>query len=310
MDAGVQSQALAPFLEKRKETVQKIGDYVKHPSWVVERASRVRNIQTRDLCWIFGSGRSGSTWLTELLDGLHMTRTWHEPYFGSILEHGAGLPSEFDRKDYFFSKQCDDAWHEGLRNLFLSCARARFGRISKVTKIIVKDISAPQICPHFASVFPDSKFLLLVRDPYDVLDSFIDMTAPGSWNKNITAEHTPTLCAEHIKRTMEFALGGYRTVRDDLRMMIGYRDLVRDPVEQILRCEKFLGIPISEKEVEETVQAHRFDSHEERGKLAFRRFGRPGIWKESGNFTPEVFEVAQKFLGPLRCELGFEPYML
>src|SRR5579862_2196395 len=255
---------------------------------------RFKPIETGDLCWIFGVGRSGSTWLAELLDGLHNTRLWHEPYFGSVLAHPTNLRTEFERDDCLFAKKYDRVWHLGLRHLLLSAARARFGRISRFTKVVIKDINAPQICPHFSAVFPDSRYLLLVREPFDILDSHIGMTTPDSWNRFATPDHTAEHFALHIRQSLETAIEGYRRVPEGLRLIVRYSDMIADPVAELRKCVDFLQVPARHEEVEETVKAHSFSTHKDTGAGSFRRFGKVGIWKESGNFDREVLQTAEK----------------
>jgi len=53
------------------------------------------------------------------------------------------------------------------------------------------------------------------------------------------------------------------------------------------------------------VDKHRFQKHKKTGTLQFRRHGEAGVWRKSGNFSPEVLQVAQEILGPLRGRLGY-----
>src|SRR3712207_4401031 len=43
-----------------------------------------RNPRPENLVWIFGSGRSGSTWLASMLAGLKGFSLWNEPYVGQL----------------------------------------------------------------------------------------------------------------------------------------------------------------------------------------------------------------------------------
>jgi len=223
-----------------------------------------------------------------------------------MLSYPEGVPAEMERTDCFFSRQYEQIWKGGLRDMLLRSVRARFGRIANGTKIIVKDINSPQLCPHFASIFPESRYILLVRDPFDVLDSHIDMTQPGAWNEHEASEHTAEAFATRIRYSLEHSLDGYDHVRSDLRLLVRYRDLLRDPEGELSRCARFLGISATRVEIEQTVALHRFERHECTGRGEFRRFGRSGVWHESDHFSPEVLEVAQRQLGALRSALGYD----
>jgi hypothetical protein len=265
-----------------------------------------------DLCWIFGTGRSGSTWLLELLNDLGGTLTWHEPYFGVIFRPLQNNADAFNRPDGFFANAYRPVWMAGIRRLFLQVAEARFGTLPAGTKLIIKDINAPELCPFFAEVFPQSRYLLLLRDPFDILDSYIDMQRPGGWNEAFGASFGPERSAariegtaRHIRTVYATAITGYDGVQPDLRMQLRYEDMLERPLESLETCVKFLGLSVSQSQLQRSVEAHRFEKHKETGQTAFRRFGKAGIWQSSGNFTPEVTQIATEVLGDLRQRLGY-----
>jgi hypothetical protein len=263
-----------------------------------------------DHCWIFGSGRCGSTWLLELLGGLNGVYAWHEPYFGLILRALQHTP---DHPDAFFGGSHRAVWVEGIRKLFLQVAEAHFGVLPPGAKLIIKDINAPELCPYFTEIFPQARYLLLLRDPFDILDSYIDMQRPGSWNESFGAQtFGPELnsariegTARHIRKVYEMAVAGYDSVPPSLRLQVRYEDLLADTVEHLSRCTAFLGLAVSARQLQQRVEACRFDRHADTGKYSLRRFGKAGIWQTSGNFTPEVTQIAMETLGELRQRLGY-----
>ncbi|HZT43201.1 MAG TPA: sulfotransferase [Chthonomonadaceae bacterium] len=271
------------------------------------------SVTDANLCWIFGAGRSGSTWLLEMLGHLNNTRTWHEPYFGAMFQYLSGHPEEPERGDSFFSNTYSVVWTAGVRRLLLAEAEARFGPVSPETQVIIKDVNTPFVCPFFADFFPRARYMLLLRDPFDVLDSYIDMQRPGGWNKTYVhpkSAQAPEMerirgSADHIRTLFDLSVGGYQKVAPSLRMEIRYEELLDDPVKSLGQCARFLGLPAEEATLEAAVTAERFEKYQEHGKLAFRRFGKAGIWQTSGNFTPEVTQIAQEILGDLRTRLRY-----
>ncbi|HZP80750.1 MAG TPA: sulfotransferase [Chthonomonadaceae bacterium] len=270
-------------------------------------------IDDANLCWIFGAGRSGSTWLLELLSHLEDTRVWHEPYF-EVFYHLYKDPGDLNRDGAFFSNAYRAVWTEGARHLFLAVAKARYGDLGLDTKLVIKDVNAPSLCPFFSEVFPRSRYLLLLRDPFDILDSYIDMQRPGSWNPTFNAAkfgqelslERIRSTAEHIRKDFSMSVSGYDLVASDLRIQVRYEEMLAQPVENLARCAEFLGVPTpSQEELQRIVEARSFDKHEATGRQQFRRFGKAGIWQTSGNFTPEVTAVAQEVLGDLRARLGY-----
>ncbi len=268
-------------------------------------------IEDADLCWIYGAGRSGSTWLLELLHGLNETRTWNEPYFGRICVHLHNHPAESEHSEIFFSDAYRPIWLAGIRNLFLNMANARFGTLPPGTKLIIKYVNSPELCPYFAEIFPRSRYLLLLRDPFDILDSHLDMQRPGGWNESFarvfSAEGNARMegTARYVRKTYETAIASYEKVAPELRLEVRYEDLLADTVESLAHCAAFLGLAVSRRQLQQRVQACRFEKHKDTGQLAFRRFGKAGVWRTSGNFTEEVTQIATETLGDLRRQLHY-----
>jgi hypothetical protein len=266
-----------------------------------------------DTCWIFGAGRSGSTWLIDLLSHLGGTCTWHEPYFGMLFLYPFREPGVLQRDEAFFADSQRAVWCGSLRSAFFDSARARYGHLPPGTKLIVKDVNAPALCPFFADVFPNSRYLLLLRDPFDTLDSHIDMQRPGSWNAAFGSQGwrgEPDMAqlkrtAEHIRSSMDASVTGYERVTPSLRLELRYEEMTADPIGSLAKCVTFLGMSAEQAAIERAVEECRFDKIPETGKTKFRRFGKAGIWQTSGNFTPEVTAIAQETLGDLRARLRY-----
>ena len=51
-------------------------------------------------------------------------------------------------------------------------------------------------------LFPTGRMILLGRDPYDVLDSYLDLQKPGSWNERFGDSRAP-LSEDNVRRTAE-----------------------------------------------------------------------------------------------------------
>jgi hypothetical protein len=247
-----------------------------------------------------------------MLHDLPHIRTWNEPYFGRICAALNVHPDEMQHSEVFFANAYRQIWTTDFRWLFLEMAEARFGALPEGTKLIVKDVNSPELCPFFADIFPHSRYLLLLRDPFDILDSYIDMQRPGSWSEafgaSFGAERSAARIegtARHICSLYETAVAGYDRVQPDLRLQLRYEDLLARPVESLTACTKFLGMTVSERQLQRSIEMHRFEKHKETGQTAFRRFGKAGIWQSSGNFTPEVTQIATEVLGDLRQRLGY-----
>ena len=268
-------------------------------------AQQQRTTPEDRLAWIVGCGRTGSTWLTEMLGDVPTVAAWNEPYYGRFFRQLVDRPEDRKRPASFFSDNFHQVWKQGLRDAFYSMAQARYPQFGS-SALVVKEVNTPEFFPMIQELFPASKMILLLRDPFDILDSYIDMHRPGSWNRKAGEHSLESIMrwAEHIRVALTAALDAYEVYPPDQRLKICFEDLLRDPVQQLCQCCGLFGVELSADKADEIVKKHSFDQHAETGKLAFRRFGKAGIWKESGNFSEEIREVADSSLGGLRTRLG------
>ncbi len=262
------------------------------------------------VAWIIGCGRTGSTWLAELLGDLPKIRRWHEPYFGRFFRHVAEHPEDLDRRASFFFRPHHRTWLEGLRQLFFQMVRARYPQFGRHA-LVVKEVNTPELYPWLRVLFPQGRVLLLVRDPFDILDSYLDLQKPGSWNQTFGDAKSPNMAARvrqtalHIRDCLLQALRTYEDFPDSQRLLIQYEDLLRDPQPHLLSCGKLLSVPVTAEAAQAAVERRSFSRYEQTGTLQFRRKGQAGGWTSSENLTAEVQEIAESILGPLRSRLGY-----
>jgi hypothetical protein len=268
----------------------------------------------RQICFIFGAPRTGSTWLLQMLAGLDPVVVWDEPRFGWITTALSQYPAELKRSDAFFSQDFAEIWTSSIRQMFLDMARGRWPSAKPLDILVVKEVNSNEFAPFYADFFPRSKYILLLRDPFDVLDSLIDMQRPGSWNEGYWDEDQADWPEEakirhlagSIVRSFRQSLLGYERCAAGSRLCLRYENTLQDPGSTLLACADFLGIRIAREKIESVAAQRRFDGiTKPTGRNFPHRFGRAGIWKESGNFTELVSRIAEVELGALRFELGY-----
>ena len=171
--------------------------------------------------WIWGSPRTGSTWLLRMLcdpleidtddpAGFRAPSGWKGPaealpvedFFLSHhvaplmgepvrLEDGSYVPASLKtflsgRSPYMFSDAYADVWRPELRRLALLRLNAVVERASarfrlKSPLLVLKEVSGSHATDQVMSLFPRSRLVLLVRDGRDVIDSLLHAYEPGSW---------------------------------------------------------------------------------------------------------------------------------
>jgi hypothetical protein len=263
------------------------------------------------IAWVTGCGRTGSTWLSEMLGEISGVQRWHEPYFGRLLKHVHDRPAERKRSTSFFASEFDHVWVDGLRDLFHWMVKERYPRIGEHS-LIVKEVNTPELFDWVLPLFRSSRMILLIRDPFDILDSYLSLQKSGSWNSQFgeAGETDVTGRAErsatHISDTLWHAYRAFERFPDDQKLLVRYEALLADAGPVLIACGKLVGQDVSEEQAQAAAEKHRFDKYEKTGDLEFRRFGRAGSWQVSGNFTDEIAALAERILGPLRTRLGYD----
>ena len=151
------------------------------------------------LVWILGSSRSGSTWLLRMLGSLDAVVPIDDPHLGHHLgvwrpislawgaaEHPPDLTTldrvKHDKDSYFFSDRYRDAWHPALRRLIVDRFDAQVAETACVPDpvAVVKEPGS-HVADLLLDLFPRSRFVFLLRDGRDVVDSWLAAYRPGSW---------------------------------------------------------------------------------------------------------------------------------
>jgi hypothetical protein len=68
------------------------------------------------LVWIFGTGRSGSTWLAAMMGDMAGGRLWNEPLVGKLFGdfHSDARPKSLQSKNFVMADAHSQAWLEGI----------------------------------------------------------------------------------------------------------------------------------------------------------------------------------------------------
>jgi hypothetical protein len=262
------------------------------------------------IAWIVGCARTGSTWLAEMLGDLPKIRRWHEPYFGRLLRHVHERPEDLKRRSSFFCTRHQEIWLEGMRELFFKMVHDRYPQFGRHS-LVIKEVNTPELYGWLRALFPVARMILLVRDPFDILDSYLDLQKPGSWNERFgdatarLSEANVRRTAGHIRAAMSLAIDAYEAFPTAQRLRLSYEELLEDPVPHLLACGDLISVKIDREVAVRVVDKHRFQKYKRTGTLQFRRRGEAGAWRESENFAPEVLQLAREILGPLRGRLGY-----
>jgi len=278
-------------------------------------------ILEKNLVWIFADRRSGTTWLKELLS--FNTKIMDEPLIGLHLGRYCFVPNNIkrtfevqcNRPDYFFSKSYKEVWNYFLRKLILNRIHNQFHNLTE--KVIIKEPTGSVSTDILAECLPNSKIILLLRDPRDIIDSKVDEVTKGGWELKLKKEMRQPLTdktrIERIKKTaslwiglMEILMKTYKKRSKDLTYLLHYEDLLANTSQELQKLYQFLGIDIGEKKLNDIIEKYSFKNipDNKKGQGKFRRFASPGKWKE--NFNDEEQEIMNDILKNMLRKVGYE----
>jgi len=273
----------------------------------------------KNLVWVLSSPRSGSTWLAkELLS--NQTTVLDEPYLGFHLASLGAITGNSEmseqhrnRPDYFFSKDYETSWKFYLRKLILNRIFSQFTDLSK--KILIKEPNGSEGSDNILRCLPSSKFILVLRDGRDVVDSLLDSRLPGGWNTNehyvltVTQETKNEFMkrfATHWKNRMKILLDAYENHPKELRIKLRYEDLRTNTTEELIKLYDFIGIETPKHVIDELIEMYKFENvpKEDKGPGKGKRYASPGLWKE--NFTNDEKKILEELMGDTLRSLGYE----
>jgi hypothetical protein len=289
-------------------------------------------MQENRLAWIFGSSRSGSTWLLKMLADLEGVIPVDDPHLGHHLGVWRPIPLAWaacedppplstllelkaDEPGYFFAERYRDAWAGPLRDLIAARfeAQAADTRVEDPGRaaIVVKEPGS-HVAPFLAELFPESKVIFLLRDGRDVVDSWLDAYSEGSWaipgGAFPVSEEGRIPLIRWLSEVWAFrsreVRKAYETRRDEDRVLIRYEDLRSRTAACLVHICEMIGVDPGA--VPQVVEAHSFENlpRTARGRRSFTRQARPGGWRD--NLSPTEQAAMHEVMGPALVESGYE----
>src|ERR687885_683851 len=85
-------------------------------------------VKPENIIWVFGSGRTGSSWLTFMMGALPDHTRWNEPLIGYLFGHlyYERAWHRQDTKTFILGDDYEEFWLSSIRGLLLEGAVARF----------------------------------------------------------------------------------------------------------------------------------------------------------------------------------------
>ena len=280
-----------------------------------------------NIIWIFGTIRTGSTWLGSMMGDLENHDLWNEPRVGELFGHFFYERSAHRRENnnFILGLNHKRVWLDSIRTFVLDSVRERYPGITKGEYLVIKEPSGSIGAPLLMEALPESRMILLVRDPRDVVASSLDAARKGSWTSELRgsrkrrqmmdpeqreavttrADRQPN---KHVGRQANVylqAMGNSRQayeVHAGPKAVVRYEDLRADTLGTMRRMYSALDIDVPEKRLAGVVEKHAWENvpEEEKGPGKFKRKATPGGWRE--DLTPEQVEIVERVTAPLLRE--------
>jgi Sulfotransferase family len=285
------------------------------------------------LTWIFGSSRSGSTWLLKMLSDFDRVVPIDDPHLGHHLGVWRPIPLAWaaaeeppqelttlldlkaEEPGYFFAERYRESWWEPLRALICSRFEAQAADAladgAGPPSYVVKEPGS-HAAPLLAELFPQSKLIFLLRDGRDVVDSWLDGYSQGSWA--IPGGAFPVseegrlplirwLSAVWVYRSRAVRRA-YEARPEDGRLLIRYEALRERTAETLEEICEMLGLDSAK--AAGVAERHRFERvpRRARGPRQVVRAAKPGSWRENLSLAEQ--EAMHEALGPALEEFGYE----
>jgi hypothetical protein len=258
-------------------------------------------VRPESLVWMFsyGSGRAGTTWLSKMLKHLDGYDLWKSPRVGSLFgdfyyDHPASLRGG-DRTDHILSPE-KETWLGPLRSFVLEGIALRFPELGKpgsdLQYLFISEHHGSLGAPLIMDALPESRMLLIMRDPRDVAASTREASKSSGWVRKVEGVDERTLAdinpiafmkahVEQNVRSMAHARQAYEAHRGP-KAILKYEDLRADTLSTMRQTLSALDLPFEDAQLVEAVEKFSWDNvpDKKKGEGKFHRKATPGGWKE------------------------------
>ena len=272
----------------------------------------------KKLFFVTGRGKSGTTWLAQLLDS-------HPSLFCDPTEN-FGFHQDF-RFDYLAS--CPELSYDRLRD-HLSNKTWKLIKNGLITNLVTKcnkisaqklgDKTPDQDLSRIFACFPETKVVVIFRDFRDTCVSwaFHAARSTGKWEglfdgpdkQNLDNSFLRAILTYYAKKK-DFALySRFASERPEQVIMVRYEDMKQDPVRILGGVFVFLGVDSTDALVKICVQSNTFEKSAggrrpgEDDPGSFFRKGIIGDWRN--HFSQQNVDTFKEIAGDLLIAAGYE----
>jgi hypothetical protein len=279
---------------------------------LADRSARTGAVDPANIVWIFCTSRSGSTWLRSMLEDIAPGETWEEPkvakLFGGFYE--SALEEQLNSTNFVMGNPTRESWISSIRTFVLDAAWACNPSLRADEYLLVKEPDGAAGALLMMEALPESRMVLLIRDPRDVASSALDATKVGGWMYETTSrttrgkvrpERKPDIIVKRrSKAYMRHITNAKRAydAHEGPKALVRYEDLRSDTLGTMRRLCMELGISVGEEHLARVIEKHSWENIPtgEKGEGKFYRKATPGGWRE--DLTPEQARTVESITAP------------
>jgi len=308
--ANVAEAPVAPAragAQRPKQISQRMEEGGRRPDGAARRSptsAGADGISPENIVWIFGAGRTGSTWLVRMMGELTRHTVWFEPWVGALFDPYHLRLEDHKGQHFIFSPRYKKTWLRSIRAFVLEGADARFPEAAEANNyLVIKEPGGSVGATLLMEALPESRMVLLVRDPRDVVASWNDAHREGGWQDGRREERNRprvpvAIRAQKYVENVGEAKKAY-DAHEGRKVLVKYEELRADALGIMKRIYSGLGIPVQDKELARAVEKHSWENipEEKKGEGKFYRKATPGGWQE--DLTPEQVKSVEEITAPL-----------
>jgi hypothetical protein len=337
------AQQRTQLQQARAQLAKQRGQLEQHREWLEKKNERItqleatqreaaRGVDPENMVWIFGTIRTGSTWLGSMMGGLKGHTMWNEPRVGELFGHYYYEKAAHRRENnnFIMGLQRKLSWLKSIRTFVLDSVAEKYPKLTKNSYLVIKEPSGSVGAPLLMEALPESRMIFLIRDPRDVVASALDTAKEGSWayqlkgNKRRREARTGNTDGEYsdgkrekesegsnkraqrlVKRQAEMYARDIGNTKQAYeahqgpKVLVRYEDLRANTLAQMNRIYSKLEIEVEGEDLERVVEEHSWEKvpEEEKGPGKFKRKATPGGWRE--DLTPEQVDIVERITASL-----------